>query len=79
MLSIVLGALAVAGVIVVAAHSARERRALSTDVRALRDELQRTREGLGVRRSDSEAVRVGPGPVAEEPNAAESGRSRTLH
>ena len=79
MLSIVLGALAVAGVIVLAAHSARERRALSVDVRALREELQRTREGLGSRRSESEAVRVGPGPVAEEPSAAESGRSRTLH
>jgi hypothetical protein len=52
MLSIALAALALAGVIVLAAKGASQRGALAADVRALRAELQRVREALSPRRAD---------------------------
>ncbi len=86
--AILLAALALAGVIVVAAQGARERRALAAEIRALRDELQHVRQALTVARTPNptehhpeEQRTSAPDPLATGHDEADepSRGPRTLH
>ncbi len=85
--SVLLAALALAGVIVVAAQGARERRALAAEIRALRDELQHVRQALTAARPNptehhpDEQRASAPDPLATgHDDADEPSRGpRTLH
>jgi hypothetical protein len=87
MVSIVLAALALAGVIVLAAKGASGRRALAADVRALRAELKRTREAVSARRTDGTSPGARGAPrqhgadhaVASHDDPSHGSRGRTLH
>lgn len=81
---VVLCAVVIAAMIVLAARQGRERRALTGDVRALRAELQRTRDALAriqAERSQAEATGHTPDttPGGREDASDPSRGSRTLH
>ena len=64
MLLTIAGAIAVATAIVVAAHAARERRALGTEVRALRGELRELAAARGPARPSGDD-HIGPRPFPD--------------